>query len=137
MLLTMREEAIWDQENFANFEWKFLEVGWAVIYHPSRLLKQHLDGTCDCLADCRCLHCLCDRHDRPVVDCLSTQDEHTQLAWQAHRVLAAVVVVVSPFRRCHLVWVLGETGRPGIALRQRCVAGSTAAVPLPRRPCWH
>jgi hypothetical protein len=107
-----------------------------VIYHPSRLLKRHLGGNCDCLADCRCLHYSRDRHDRPVVGCLSMQDEHIQLALQEHQVLAVVVAVVSSSLRGHLVLVLGETGQPGIALERRCVAGSTAAVPLPRRPFW-
>lgn len=135
-LLTVREEAAWDRESSANFVLKFWEAGRVVIYHPSRLLRRHLDGMCDCLADCRWSNCSRDRHDRPAADCLSTQDECIQLASLAHQVLAVAAVVVLPFLRDHLVWVPGEIGQPGIALEQRCVAGSTAAVPLPRQSCW-
>jgi hypothetical protein len=78
---------------------KSLEAGWVVICHPSRLPKRHLGGTYDCLADCRWLHCSRDRHDRPVVDYLSTLDGHSQLVLREHQVLAVVVAAVLPFLR--------------------------------------
>jgi hypothetical protein len=107
-----------------------------VMYQPYRLLKWHIGGNCDCLADCRCLDYSRDCHGQPVVGCWSTQDEYTQLALQEHRVLRVVVAAVSSFLRGHLVLVPGETGQPGISLGRRRVAGSTTAVPLPRRSCW-
>jgi len=103
-----------------------------VRYHPCRLLKRHLVGNCP--VGSRCSHYSRDRRDPQVADCLLTRYGHTQLALREHQVLAVAEVAVSPFLQGHLVWVLGETGRPVIALKRRCVAGLTAAVPLLRRP---